>query len=75
MGAGQRAEVDVGDDDQAGAVHGAGELGHKELDAVELWRTGAVRSVVHAVYALDDVTKAHEEIEARANVGRIVLIP
>jgi NADPH:quinone reductase len=44
-------------------------------DAVDLWRSGAVRSVVHARYALEDVAKAHEEIEARGNRGRIVLIP
>lgn len=44
-------------------------------DAVELWRSGAVRSVVHARYAMEDVAKAHEEIEARGNLGRIVLIP
>jgi NADPH2:quinone reductase len=45
------------------------------VDAVELWRSGAVRSVVHARYALADVAKAHEELEARGNAGRIVLIP
>lgn len=44
-------------------------------DAVALWRGGAVRSVVHTRYALEDVAKAHEEIEARGNLGRIVLIP
>jgi NADPH2:quinone reductase len=44
-------------------------------DAVELWRSGTVRSVVHARYGLEDVAKAHEEIEARGNLGRIVLLP
>jgi NADPH2:quinone reductase len=44
-------------------------------DAVELWRSGVVRSVVHARYALEDVAEAHAEIEARGNLGRIVLIP
>ncbi|MFC8125018.1 zinc-binding alcohol dehydrogenase family protein [Streptomyces sp. NPDC057302] len=44
----------------------------------ELWRlfsTGAVRPAVHAEFALEDAAKAHAVIEARSNLGKVVLIP
>lgn len=44
----------------------------------ELWRlfaAGEVRPVVHGEFALQDAAKAHGEIEARANLGKVVLIP
>ncbi|MFC4908399.1 quinone oxidoreductase family protein [Actinomadura gamaensis] len=47
---------------------GAGELaGHL--------RAGRLRPVVHAELPLEDAVKAHELIEARANTGKIVLVP
>ncbi|MFF8593706.1 zinc-binding alcohol dehydrogenase family protein [Streptomyces sp. NPDC015220] len=44
----------------------------------ELWRLfarGAVRPVVHAEFALADAAKAHEVIESRGNLGKVVLRP
>ncbi|MEU6768438.1 zinc-binding dehydrogenase [Streptomyces sp. NPDC046853] len=52
-------------------------------EAYEAWRrevwtlfgTGALRPVVHAEFALEDAAKAHAVIEARSNIGKVVLIP
>ncbi|MFB7929871.1 MULTISPECIES: zinc-binding dehydrogenase [Streptomyces] len=44
----------------------------------ELWRlfaAGEIQPVVHGEFALADAAKAHGEIEARANRGKVVLIP
>ncbi|OIK07867.1 quinone oxidoreductase family protein [Streptomyces monashensis] len=44
----------------------------------ELWRLfteGAVTPAVHAEFALEDAAKAHEAIETRANLGKVVLRP
>ncbi|MEV5872793.1 zinc-binding dehydrogenase [Streptomyces sp. NPDC052101] len=44
----------------------------------ELWRLfaeGVLKPAVHAEFALDDAAKAHEVIETRANLGKVVLRP
>lgn len=44
----------------------------------ELWRLfgkGALRPTVHAEFALADAARAHATIEARANQGKVVLVP
>ncbi|MER6072713.1 zinc-binding dehydrogenase [Streptomyces sp. NPDC001817] len=44
----------------------------------ELWRLfaeGALKPAVHAEFALEDAAKAHETIERRANLGKVVLRP
>ncbi|MEU6257936.1 zinc-binding dehydrogenase [Streptomyces sp. NPDC047043] len=44
----------------------------------ELWRLfeeGALRTVVHGEFALEDAGKAHGVIEARDNLGKVVLRP
>ncbi|MET9391125.1 zinc-binding dehydrogenase [Streptomyces sp. NPDC006624] len=44
----------------------------------ELWRlfaSGSLKPVVHGEFALEDAAKAHGEIEARSNLGKVVLIP
>ncbi|MCF3119845.1 zinc-binding dehydrogenase [Streptomyces arenae] len=44
----------------------------------ELWRLfaeGALRPAVHAEFALEDAARAHEVIESRGNLGKVVLIP
>ncbi|MGC5035979.1 quinone oxidoreductase family protein [Streptomyces sp. DT190] len=44
----------------------------------ELWRlfaAGELRPAVHGEFALEDAAKAHGEIEARSNLGKVVLIP
>lgn len=43
-----------------------------------LWRlalSGCLRPVVHAEFPLSDAARAHEVIEARANLGKVVLLP
>ncbi|MET9959975.1 zinc-binding dehydrogenase [Streptomyces sp. NPDC006326] len=44
----------------------------------ELWRLfteGALKPAVHAEFALEDAAKAHEVIESRSNLGKVVLRP
>ncbi|MFE1880965.1 quinone oxidoreductase family protein [Streptomyces diastatochromogenes] len=44
----------------------------------ELWRLftdGTLKPVVHGEFALEDAEKAHEAIETRANLGKVVLRP
>ncbi|MFD0342110.1 zinc-binding alcohol dehydrogenase family protein [Streptomyces sp. NPDC127117] len=44
----------------------------------ELWRLfgeGALRPAIHAEFPLADAARAHETIEARANRGKVVLVP
>jgi NADPH2:quinone reductase len=44
-------------------------------EVADLFAAGRLRSAVHARLPLADVAKAHEILDARANAGRIVLIP
>ncbi|MFI5660282.1 zinc-binding alcohol dehydrogenase family protein [Streptomyces sp. NPDC051684] len=41
----------------------------------ELFLTGALKPMVHGVFALEDASAAHAVIEARANTGKVVLVP
>ncbi|MEU9391727.1 zinc-binding dehydrogenase [Streptomyces sp. NPDC048324] len=44
----------------------------------ELWRLfaeGALKPVVHGEFALEEAAKAHEVIESRGNLGKVVLRP
>ncbi|MFQ6325912.1 quinone oxidoreductase family protein [Nocardia sp. CWNU-33] len=44
----------------------------------ELWQyfaSGQLRPAVHAEFALEDAAAAHAVVEARANLGKVVLIP
>lgn len=44
----------------------------------ELWRMfldGTLRPVVHGEFALEDAARAHEVIESRSNLGKVVLRP
>jgi NADPH2:quinone reductase len=44
----------------------------------ELWQLfadGALKPAVHAEFALEDAAKAHEAIESRVNLGKVVLRP
>jgi NADPH2:quinone reductase len=40
-----------------------------------LWQTGAFKPLVGAEFALEDVEKAHELVESRKSVGKVVLVP
>ncbi len=45
------------------------------LELLALWEQGVVRPLVGAEYSLAEAAKAHELIEARRSVGKVVLIP
>ena len=44
-------------------------------ELLELWSSGAVKPLVGAAFPLDEAGKAHELIEAREHVGKVVLVP
>lgn len=41
----------------------------------QLFAEGALKPMVHAEFALEDAAKAHETIETRSNLGKVVLRP
>ncbi|NEB82013.1 zinc-binding dehydrogenase, partial [Streptomyces sp. SID14478] len=41
----------------------------------DLFLTGRLKPCVHAEFALEEAARAHEVIEGRANLGKVVLIP
>jgi NADPH2:quinone reductase len=45
------------------------------VELLELWRKGSIRPVVGAEYPLDRVEQAHELVESRRSVGKVVLLP
>jgi NADPH:quinone reductase len=44
-------------------------------ELVELWSSGAVKPLVGATFPLERAADAHELIEARRHVGKVVLVP
>jgi NADPH2:quinone reductase len=44
-------------------------------ELLELWRTGSIRPLVGAEFSLSDVERAHELVESRRSVGKVVLLP
>ena len=44
-------------------------------ELLELWGSGAIRPVVGAEVPLDEVERAHELVESRRSVGKVVLLP
>ena len=49
---------------------------HEALrELLDLWRDGAIRPLVGAEYPLDEVERAHELVESRRSVGKVVLLP
>lgn len=44
-------------------------------ELLALWRTGALRPVVGAEIPLAEVGRAHELVESRRSVGKVVLVP
>jgi NADPH:quinone reductase len=44
-------------------------------ELLELWAAGAIRPVVGAEYPLVEVEQAHELVESRRSVGKVVLLP
>ncbi|MEW2400591.1 zinc-binding dehydrogenase [Streptomyces sp. NPDC046862] len=41
----------------------------------ELFGEGRLRPAVHGTFALEDAARAHEAIESRSNLGKVVLLP
>jgi NADPH:quinone reductase len=44
-------------------------------ELLELWRAGTIRPLVGAEFPLADVEQAHELVESRRSVGKVVLLP
>jgi NADPH:quinone reductase len=44
-------------------------------ELLELWQKGSLRPVVGAEFPLDRVEQAHELVESRRSVGKVVLLP
>jgi NADPH:quinone reductase len=44
-------------------------------ELLELWSSGAIRPVVGAEFPLEEVEAAHELVESRRSVGKVVLLP
>jgi NADPH2:quinone reductase len=44
-------------------------------ELLELWRRGSIRPVVGSEFPLDRVERAHELVESRRSVGKVVLLP
>jgi NADPH2:quinone reductase len=44
-------------------------------ELLELWRDGSLRPLVGATFALDEIEHAHELMESRKSVGKVVLVP
>jgi synaptic vesicle membrane protein VAT-1 len=48
----------------------------EELDALtELWRKGAIKPRVDAVFPFAEAAQAHQRITERRNIGKVVLVP
>ena len=45
------------------------------LELLDLWRAGAIHPVVGAEFPLAEVEQAHELVESRRSVGKVVLVP
>jgi NADPH2:quinone reductase len=50
-------------------------VGQAVGELLALWHTGALKPVVGAEFPLGEVDRAHELVESRASVGKVVLIP
>jgi NADPH2:quinone reductase len=44
-------------------------------ELLELWSSGSIRPVVGAEFPLEEVEAAHELVESRRSVGKVVLLP
>jgi NADPH2:quinone reductase len=50
-------------------------VGNAVGELLGLWQTGAFKPLVGAEFPLEDVEKAHELVESRRSVGKVVLVP
>lgn len=50
-------------------------VGEAVGELLALWQTGALKPVVGAEFPLAEVDRAHELVESRTSVGKVVLIP
>lgn len=50
-------------------------VGEAVGELLALWQTGALRPFVGAEMPLDEVGRAHELVESRKSVGKVVLVP
>jgi NADPH:quinone reductase len=45
------------------------------VELLDLWRAGAIHPVVGAEFPLAEIEQAHELVESRRSVGKVVLVP
>jgi NADPH:quinone reductase len=50
-------------------------VGEAVGELLALWQTGALRPLVGAELPLAEVERAHELVESRQSVGKVVLVP
>jgi NADPH:quinone reductase len=50
-------------------------IGTSVGELLGLWEAGAFRPLVGAEIPLDEVDRAHELVESRQSVGKVVLLP
>jgi NADPH2:quinone reductase len=50
-------------------------VGEAVGELLGLWHTGALKPLVGAEIPLDEIERAHELVESRQSVGKVVLIP
>ena len=50
-------------------------VGDAVAELLALWQTGALKPIVGAEIPLAEVDRAHELVESRKSVGKVVLVP
>jgi NADPH2:quinone reductase len=50
-------------------------VGEAVGELLGLWHAGALKPLVGAEIPLDEIERAHELVESRRSVGKVVLIP
>lgn len=44
-------------------------------DILDLWRQGAVRPQIARTFRFDEAAEAHDYIQSRSNLGKVLLVP
>jgi NADPH2:quinone reductase len=55
--------------------HAPGVIAAATKELLDLWLSGSIRPVVGAEFPLEEVEAAHELLESRRSVGKVVLLP
>ena len=57
------------------AIHDLRVAARRLSAALGLWETGALKPLVGAELPLEEIERAHELVESRQSVGKVVLLP